>query len=207
LFADGFESGDLSAWSSAQTDSGDLSVTSDAALSGVYGLQVLLDDKQPIYVVDDTPAAETVYQVGFYFDPNGLSMVGSNPHVLFQALDADGSGVFRAELRSHRREYQLRLVVHRDHGQVSTPWTAVSDAPHFLEIGWRAASRAAIHNGALRWWIDGDLKGKKTNLDNDTRRIDSVRWGAVGGVGATRGTFYLDAFVSTRGTRIGPEPP
>ena len=182
-------------------------MTSDAALNGGFGLQVLLDDKRPIYVVDDTPTAETVYQVRFYFDPNGLSMVGSNPHVLLLALDASGSGVFRAELRSHRREYQVRVVVLRDHGQVATPWTAVTDASHFLEIGWRAASSAAIHDGALRWWIDGDLQGKNTNLDNDTRRIDSVLWGAVSGLGATRGTFYLDAFVSTRGTPIGPELP
>ena len=167
----------------------------------------MLDDHRSIYVVDDTPAAETAYQVRFYLDPNGLSMIGSNPHVLLLALDASGSDVFRAELRSHRGDYQVRAVVLRDHGQVATPWTTLTDAPLFLEIGWRAASSMAIHDGALRWWIDGDLKGKKTNLDNDSRRIDSVRWGAVRGVGATRGTFYLDAFVSTRGIPIGPELP
>jgi hypothetical protein len=44
IFSDGFESGDFSAWSSATTDGGDLSVTSAAALAGSYGMQALIDD-------------------------------------------------------------------------------------------------------------------------------------------------------------------
>ncbi len=207
LFSDNFESGDLSAWSAAQTDSGDLAVTDDAALRGSFGLRAVLDDSRPIYVVDDTPAAETAYEVGFYFDPNGLSVVGSNPQVLLLALDPSGSDVFRAELRSHQRTYQVRVVALRDHGQVATPWATVSNAPHFMVISWRAASTVQTHNGALQWWIDGDLKSGVTDLDNDTRRIDSVRWGAVRGVGGSRGTFYLDGFVSTQGNPIGRRSP
>jgi hypothetical protein len=38
IFADGFESGDLCAWSSSGTDGGDLSVTAAAAIGGSFGL-------------------------------------------------------------------------------------------------------------------------------------------------------------------------
>jgi len=42
-------------------------------------------------------------------------------------------------------------------------------------------------------------------MDNDTRRIDRVRLGAITGIDAgTRGTYYFDAFMSRRQTYIGP---
>jgi hypothetical protein len=179
-------------------------VTGQAAITGDFGLQAVLDDHRPIFVVDDTPAEETAYQVRFYFDPNGLSSAGGNPHVLLVALSASGPEAFRLELRSLPRAYEVRLVVARDHGRIATPWSGLTDAPHAVEIGWRAASTVDTHDGALQWWIDGTQMSEATKLDNDTRRVGAVRWGAVSGVGGARGTLYFDAFVSTRGLPIGP---
>ena len=45
IFADGFESGDLSAWSGTQTDGGDLGASAEAALPPtLFGLQASVDD-------------------------------------------------------------------------------------------------------------------------------------------------------------------
>jgi hypothetical protein len=42
-------------------------------------------------------------------------------------------------------------------------------------------------------------------MDNDTRRIDRVRLGALTGIDTgTRGTYYFDAFESRRQNYIGP---
>ncbi|HET7010804.1 MAG TPA: integrin alpha [Anaerolineales bacterium] len=206
LFADGFESGELSAWSTAQTDMGDLSVSPDAALSGNYGLQAVIDDKKSIYVVDDTPAAETTYQVRFYFDPNGISMADDDAHVLLTTLSSTGSVAFRAELRRYPGEYQIRVTAMLDRGRYSTPWMTLTDAPHFLEIGWQAASGIDTRDGALGLWVDGELRDENASLDNDSRRIDSVHWGAVSDLDAgTQGVYFFDAFFSTRGIPIGPE--
>ena len=38
VFANGFESGNLSGWSSSSTGSGSLTVTTAAAMGGTYGL-------------------------------------------------------------------------------------------------------------------------------------------------------------------------
>ena len=73
IFADGFESGDFSAWDSSTTDGGDLSVTTGAAMVGTYGMQAEIDDNNAIYVTDDSPNGETEYVVRFYFDPNSFS--------------------------------------------------------------------------------------------------------------------------------------
>jgi hypothetical protein len=44
-------------------------------------------------------------------------------------------------------------------------------------------------------------------VDNDTRRIDRIRLGAVSGLDSgTSGIYYFDAFESHRQTYIGPVP-
>jgi hypothetical protein len=70
IFADGFESGNLSSWSGSTTDAGDLRVSPGAALTGAYGLQAGIDDNNSIYVTDDSPNAEARYRARFRFDPN-----------------------------------------------------------------------------------------------------------------------------------------
>ncbi len=62
LFADSFETGDLSDWSSAVSDNDDLSVSAQAALVGNgHGLQAVIDGTAALYVQDETPAAAGRY--------------------------------------------------------------------------------------------------------------------------------------------------
>ena len=207
LFADGFESGDLSAWSSNQTDGGDLSVASAAAIGGSYGLQAVLDDNRSIYVVDETPSGEIAYRTRFYFDPNGVSMASGNAHVILLARDAASMVAFRVELRSFQGDYQVRAVAPLDDAPAYvTPWIPLTDAPHFLEVSWWAATAENIWDGGLQFWVDGEIQAGDDGLDLDRPRVDSVRLGAVAGVdGGTRGTYFFDAFTSTEGLPIGPD--
>jgi hypothetical protein len=77
IFSDDFETGDLSMWSSAVTDLGDLSAASAAAIGGSYGLEAVLDDNDSIYLVDESPTPKR--SIGaFYFDPNTIAMVSGN---------------------------------------------------------------------------------------------------------------------------------
>jgi serine protease len=207
IFADGFESGNLAAWSSSIVDGGDLSASPSAALVGGQGLQALIDDNNTLVVIDEIPAAETHYRVRFYFDPNSIPMAIGNAHLLFQGFSGSGSTqVLQLELRFQATGYELRaLLVNDAKAWTSTSWIPLSDAPHILELYWRAATAAGANNGGLTFWIDGIQMADLTGIDNDTRRIDQVRLGAAGGVdNGTRGTYYLDAFESRRSTYIGP---
>jgi hypothetical protein len=86
-----------------------------------------------------------------------------------------------------------------------TSWFTISDAPHFIELDWRAATAAGASDGSLTLWIDGTWRANLTGVDNDTRRVDRVRLGAVAGIDTgTRGAYYFDAFESRRQTYIGP---
>ncbi len=209
LFFDGFETGDLSAWSSAQTDSGDLSVSPEAAIGGAFGLRAVIDDNRVIYVVDTTPAGERTYSGRFYFDPNGISMASGNAHVIFKAMDAASRTAFQVELRSFQGDYQVRAHAPWDSGGAyNSPWFRIRDDGHLIVVIWQAASAEGIGDGWLALYIDGEGVSFGGGIDNDTRRVDLVRLGAVGGIDtATRGTTYFDAFGSAAaGNYIGPDP-
>jgi hypothetical protein len=204
IFADGFESGSFSAWSSASTGAGNLSVTAPAALVGSKGMQLVISSTTSMYVVDDTPNAETHYRARFYFDPNSITMTDGNAQYIFSGQDA--TVAFQVDFRISGGSYQIRLRQYNDAGGVtSTNWVTISDAPHSIELEWWAATAAGANNGGITLWVDDNQGASLSGVDNDTRRIESVRLGAVSGIDAgTLGTYYMDAFESHRQTHIGP---
>ena len=207
IFADGFESGNLAAWSSSVPDGGDLSVSPSAALVGAQGLQAVIDDNNALVVVDESPALETRYRARFYFDPNSIPMAIGDAHLLLMGSSSNGTvQVLQLELRFQATGYEVRALLFSDTKVwISTSWFPLSDAPHALELDWRASTAAGANNGGLTFWIDGVQQGDLTGVDNDTRRIDQVRLGPVSGVdNGTRGTYFFDAFESRRSTFIGP---
>ncbi|GAB4152235.1 MAG: hypothetical protein Fur0021_16770 [Candidatus Promineifilaceae bacterium] len=198
IFADGFESGDFSAWTAAITDSGDLTVTASAALAGSYGLATILDDTAPIYVRDNSPQAEASYRASFLFDPNGGVLPSSALHYIFAGIDAGNQAmIFALQLQQGDGAYRIRGQVRSDTGQVYTPWLALTDAPHTLELHWIAATAVAAEDGVFALWIDGVLLATLSDLDTDAYRVDQVRLGAIGGIRTgTSGILYFDEFVS-----------
>jgi hypothetical protein len=207
IFSDGFESGDLSGWTSNLNDLGDLSVTTAAAMVGVNGLQAVIDDNTAIYVTDETPNAEKRYRARFYFDPNGISMSSGDAHSLFIGYMGTGTYVVTVEFRyTTSGGYQLRTGTALDSNAWSyTSWYPITDDKHAVEIDWQASNAPLANSGSLAFWIDGVQKANLANLDTDTRQIDRVQLGAVYALDTgTRGTEYFDAFESRRSSYIGP---
>ena len=112
--------------------------------------------------------------------------------------------VLRIEFR-RTTAYMVRIWAINDATTWSTSsWYTISDAPHSLEIDWRAATAPGANNGSVAFWIDGQPQTSVTGVDNDTRRIDRVRLGAISAIDTgTRGTHYFDDFASRRTTFIG----
>jgi len=206
IFADGFESGSFSAWTSNTNDVGDLSVSAPSALVGTRGMQALIDDANAIYVTDDKPNAEPRYRARFYFDPNSIPMASGDAHFIFRGFVGTSTQVLRMEFRRSAGAYQIRAALLNDASTwTNTNWFTISDAAHPIEVDWRAATGAGANNGGLTLWIDGVQQQDLTGIDNDTRRVDRARLGALSGIDAgTRGTYYFDAFESRRQTFIGP---
>ena len=142
----------------------------------------------------------------FYFDPNSIAMASGDAHYIFNGFTGTSPAVLGIQFRHSSGAYQLRAGLLNDSSAwVNTTWFTISDAPHFIELDWRAATAAGANNGGLTLWIDGVQKADLTGVDNDTRRIDRIRMGAISGIDTgTRGTYYFDAFQSMRQSYIGP---
>ncbi len=89
---------------------------------------------------------------------------------------------------------------------VYSAYVNMADAAHILEFDWQAATADGANDGSLTLWVDQVQQTPITGLNNDMRRIDMARLGAVAGLDAgTSGTLFFDAFVSRRISYIGPE--
>jgi len=209
IFANGFESGNLSAWSFSTTDGGNLSVSAGARLVGNFGMQALINDNNPIYVTDELPTAESRYRARFYFHPNAIPMNNGNAHYILQGFNSGGTVVLQVEFRRSGGQYQLRASLLNDgNGLSNTSWFTISNASHPVELDWRASTAPGANNGGVTFWTDGVQRANLSTVDNDTRRIERVRLGAVSGIdNGTRGTYYFDGFESRRTTYIGPVVP
>jgi uncharacterized repeat protein (TIGR01451 family) len=211
MFADDFESGDLSNWhpTLTKTDNGDLSVSSQSAHTGAYGLQALMDNTATLYAVDASPAGETRYRARFHFHPNSLVMNNNTAHFIFDGYNEYyQTAVFRLELLYESGAYKLRPRILRDSwGYTNGNKYTISNDWHVIEIEWQTSSAPGANNGYLSLWIDDTLVGTIANVDNDEKhnRLDEARLGATCGVDSTTsGTTYFDNFESRRESYIGP---
>jgi len=201
IFSDGFESGNFSAWDASVKDGGGLSVMAVAALVGNRGMRALIDDNHVLYVQDDTPNNEVVYDINFHFDPNTIRMANLDQHTIFLAFDQQDRFVpaLQVELRFINGSYQVRARSRNDNlSWNSTGWFNLSDAEHQIEVEWDAATTGK-NDGKLKLKLDGAVLIRRIGLDNDTFRIDRARLGAVAGLDSgTRGSYFFDQFMSFR---------
>jgi hypothetical protein len=205
IFADGFETGDLSAWSSTVAPS-KLSVSNGAPLYGTYSLRVAVNDNNPGYVVDATPVAEARYRARFQFDLAGLTMAQNDLHRIFSVVTSTGVEVGRVEVRfSAQNQYQVRISAQDDQAvAINSNWIAITTGKRTVEIDWQASSAPGANSGNMTLWIDGTQRATLTSIDSDLQRIEATHLGAVQGIDTgTRGTYVFDAFESRRNTYIG----
>jgi subtilisin-like proprotein convertase family protein len=208
IFKDGFESGDVSHWSSSRNVGGRLAATASSALDGSFGLSANVTDTNALYVQEDTPAAEPRYRARFLFDPNGFLPGPGNGNTtvnLFAAFQGTSTRVITIVLRRRQGQYAVQAQAILDGGtQVSTAFANITDAPHAVELDWRRASAAGANNGSLQLWIDEAAAPTLGGLDNDTTGVDMARLGPQNLQSGASGTLFFDRFESRRTTPIGP---
>ena len=203
LFADSFESGSSSAWSSSAMNGIRLTVTTSAALAGTYGLRANIANRNDMYVADATPTAERSYHVRFGFDPNTVTIGAGKIHDILVGTNATGTASLRVQITSSANGYMLRTGSLLNSGSTKySSWTHITDAPHSIEVAWQAATSGS--NGSCTLYVDGSSATSVTGLANSSMRIDSVRLGPQGVGTGIAGVEYFDGFASTRSGYIGP---
>jgi hypothetical protein len=200
VFADGFESGDFTAWSATGGAVANISVTPGGAQGSAFQMQAQVAQNTSGYVQDNTPTAETSYHARFYFNPNNVNITTA-PRTIFTGLSAANQAVFQVQVRRSGGNYQASAVVSRAGGTTATNWFNISNNTYTaIEIAWASGNPASF---AL--YTGGTLRQTLTNLDTSAFTLDTVLLGPQGALNGLNGTtWYFDSFVSTRRTVIGP---
>ena len=178
-------------------------------LEGSAGMLAVVNDTNPLYVVDETPAGEGEYHARFLFDPNGFDpgeAQGRHRMRIFLAFsDQPQRRLLTLVLARNNGAYRIILRTRRDDGTTADlPGVAISDGPHAIEVAWKRATAPGANDGTATLWIDDVLAGTLTGVDNDNGVIDFVRMGAMGIKGGAAGVLLYDRFESRRFRHIGP---
>ncbi len=180
----------------------DLAVNADAAIDGLYGLEVLVDGSaNPAFVADTHPTQEVAYRASFRIGHNGLSMAEGTSHAVFLGRMANGGGnVLRLFMVRQGANYKLRCRWKRDTGGTGFCGQLTFAPVHTrVTVEWAAATAPGADDGLVRLFKGDALKAEKTTLDNDTLVIDTARLGLPQAAAATTvGSFFLDDFASFR---------
>ena len=138
-------------------------------------------------------------------DPSPVSAATIRPararSLALVGLTSTGSVAFQVQYqRTTGGSSQIRASTTRRGGQTTTAWFSITDAAHAVEIGWQSATSAAVTLS-----IDGVVVQTLTSLDTGSYRIETVRLGpSTGLANGMNGNGYVDGFVSTRTSAIGP---
>jgi len=210
IFADGFESNDLSAWSAASTAGGTLVPDAAAAMGGSpIGLAGTITDTVSRFVEDDTPNDEGRYRARFWFDPRDFDPGMAEAHFRVRIfLGLEENPVRRLVAIVLKRQGAQYSVMGRarldDNSQADTGFFPISDQPHAIEIDWQRASAPGVPDGSLRLWIDGVPTASLAGLQDAASAVDFARLGALSLKTGVAGSLSWDEFASRRETYIGP---
>jgi hypothetical protein len=178
-------------------------ISPDAPFSGILDESLI-----PFaFVQDDSPSSEEGYRAVFYLRLDQLDLVVGDRLEHFVGHSADGEAQFRVVLRRNPVLPENRLILEARLDDGSYASTSETAQEIWLPDGWNRIE--------LRWTADesgefvASVQGPPfeappnfdglTNLANAGGRVDSVRWGVVGGaLDATAGSLEVDQFVSWR---------
>jgi hypothetical protein len=210
IFSDGFESGDMAAWSRVESGGGDLQISEAAALrSSALGLLANVNDTAPLHVEDHSPQDESAYIARFHFDTNGFDPGEAEGRFRVRLLivlqENPTRRVAAVVLRRLAGAYSVMTRTRLDDGAwADTGFFPISDGPHSVEIIWTRATAAGRDDGLLRFFVDGTEQATLTSLLNSASDVDLVRMGAMAVKPGASGTLFVDEFESRRDTDIGP---
>jgi hypothetical protein len=208
IFDDGFESGDLSAWTTFRDGRGQMVVGPAGALEGSAGLRIALGDSASSYVTDRSPNDEPRYRARFRLDAGAY--VPATATARLQLLKVFSSTpamrwmiILSLRKSGDRPEIQARVRLD-DGGSEATPFLTLENRPQSIELDWEKGSGPGANDGRLRLWIDGVLAATVDQLDNDLQRVKHTRFGVMGASTSSSGAIRLDGFKSRRQSYVGP---
>jgi FtsP/CotA-like multicopper oxidase with cupredoxin domain len=201
IFADSFETG-LNLWSG---NIGDSNVIAQAVIGpngGALGMIAAIGSAgEPAYVYDNSPAAETMYDANFYFNPN--KAVADSPVDIFLGVDQNGQPIFGVQYQYiDANKFELRAWALHNDLRDYTSWDVFATEPgeddpvvltHKIDVAWVSGV-----SGGLSFYVDDQLV-RTLSGDTSAYQLEEVVLGPSMGLNANAsGSMYFDEFTSSR---------
>jgi len=198
LFADGFESGDLTAWDDAFTDGGNLSAHADAKHTGNYGLKCITNNGATINVQESLTDVSR-YKFRYYINPINI-VVNASGDGFANVIGSTGVWAFSffVNVKKYDTPQWKIMLTCEENDDTDTPTSEYN----ISNTGWTCIEidyLAAAGSGYGKLYIDGVLKETISNLTNNERTIGEIEWGFLWGEVDTTGYLSLDDFTSNDG--------
>jgi hypothetical protein len=187
-----------------------LSVQKRAALSGSLGMELAVDGSNTVAYGELTgPAGEKLIMAEFLLDLNDYTMNAGDNHAILFANFAGGS-TFSVTLIENGGVIEIFINHVQDagntsSGQFAVPFPGVSK----ISLEWSGADNPGDNDGYVRFYIDDVQRYSALNLDNDTRSVDTLFFGAVSAPNANNtGSYFMDnlSWYQTVGNFVVAEP-
>ncbi len=199
IFADGFETGDLTEWFASITDNGDLIVSPAFDYWGRYALQFTINDTNGLSVIDDTPNNESQVHTRFYINKDYLNMANLDEFELYRLLDTNSVPIAWISARDNTGTFEVKVSTRLDDSStVSSNWYSVGDGWQAISLDWKASSGMSFADGGMSLYINNGLKQSLTFLDNDTLRVENSMICTEGLDAGTSGQLYIDDYEMRR---------
>lgn len=187
----GFETGDLSEWSSVV---GSASASAQAAMRGNFGMQA--DASLVSYGRFDFASSIKQVTIEYLLGLNDLIMADGDQFQLAQIrtdITITASVMFLAFIDGN---YVLSANGRDDAGDNTGGGGFVVPRPEdYLDIRWvlKVSDGPGRNNGFMRVYLNGILQSEFANIDNDTLTLPHFRIGVTAGNDAgTSGLLYID---------------
>jgi hypothetical protein len=191
IFNDGFETGNLSAWSGSSAETGDsVTASTDQAKSGTYSLKGDVDNVSlaQAMVWKDIAGQTTIHAKVELFVPTGFA---TTDNVTVMQFLTGWSNILSLSINTDMTLYLWNTIAGEAYGFQATS-TLTTNAWHTFEM------RATISDtvGEARFWLDGNLEITATNKNLGTNPVDKFSTGYYWGNPKTEAnTVYNDDVV------------
>jgi hypothetical protein len=210
LFNIRHETGDLTEYTTHNSDGDDLTVATAAALAGtIYGLAVAVEDTGALYGSKTFTAPAAQMRLRLYFDPNSFALTSGQSNAFLRiGMSSPPNHVANLSLYSDGTNYEIRAGIFNDAGSLTSGSRYdITDAPHYIEFLLTRAATDISADGSIALYIDGALQGTVGSIDNydvfaamTFLRVGACLYGTQGS-----GTFYIDEILANNdGSAIGP---
>jgi len=156
-----------------------------AAQSGTYGVSCFSDS----YCIFTGPSAETAITAECIFDVNSLDMATNNMFRIISDVNSDLS-VYCKYFNDKYNVYIWSENYMENWSESS--YVEITDAPHKFRLVWQASSGSENDDGWANLYIDDVLEASITDMPNDTKVIDGLRFGPSLASGYFYGVTYYD---------------